>query len=151
MSFNFLVTYNYKSTTYKSWKPLKVLNKWANRHTYLPLDLVRIALGVFLFLKGMYFMTHSEMLAQLFIPFQNMVGGILISFGLLTRWAILLQLPILIGAVIINFVGEMNTTNLILALSTLLICAFFLVYESGKNSSYYYFKTQKLIATNYRF
>jgi len=25
---------------------VKTLNKWANRHTYLPLDLLRIALGV---------------------------------------------------------------------------------------------------------
>ncbi len=137
---------------------IKTLNKWANRHTYFPIDLIRVALGAFLFLKGLDFMTHSEMLAQLFKPFQNMagsmiaihyivpahfIGGILIFFGLLTRWSILAQLPILIGAVVINFVGEMNSSNLILAIITLFICGFFLVYGSGKNSLDYYFKMQK--------
>ncbi|MEN3324178.1 DoxX family protein [Mariniflexile soesokkakense] len=137
---------------------IKTLNKWANGHTYLPLDLLRIALGVFLFIKGISFMSDSMMLIQLFKPMENMVGGmiavhyvapahfiggILIAFGLLTRWAIIAQLPILIGAIIINFVGEMNTGNLILAIATLLICSFFLLYGSGKNSLDYYFKMQQ--------
>ena len=137
---------------------IKTLNKWANAHTYLPLDLLRIALGAFLFYKGVNFMSDSAMLMDLFKPMQNMaggmilvhyvapahfIGGILIGFGLLTRWAILAQLPILIGAVAINFVGEMNSGNLTLALITLLACAFFLVYGSGKHSLDYYFKMQK--------
>ncbi|WP_194767618.1 DoxX family protein [Tamlana sp. I1] len=137
---------------------IKSLNKWANAHTYLPLDLVRIALGVFLFIKGINFMANTEMLMQLFEPIQNFaggmiavhyvapahfIGGILIAFGLLTRWAIIAQLPILIGAILINFTGEMNTNNLILAISTLLVCTFFLVYGSGKRSADYYFKMQQ--------
>jgi uncharacterized membrane protein YphA (DoxX/SURF4 family) len=137
---------------------IKTLNKWANNHTFLPIDLLRIALGVFLFLKGIDFMANSAMLMELFKPMQNMaggmimvhyvapahfIGGMLIAFGLLTRWAILAQLPILIGAIIINFVGEMNSSNLTLALITLLICAFFLVYGSGKRSLDYYFKMQQ--------
>ncbi|GAA4898474.1 DoxX family protein [Flaviramulus aquimarinus] len=139
-------------------KTIKTLNKWANAHTYLPLDLVRVALGVFLFIKGINFMGNSEMLMELFKPIQNMaggmlvihyvapahfIGGILIATGLLTRWAILAQLPILIGAIIINFVGDMNSNNLILALITLLACLFFLLYGSGKNSLDYYFKMQQ--------
>lgn len=137
---------------------IKTLNKWANAHTYIPLDLVRVALGVFLFFKGINFMANTEMLMQLFEPIQNMaggmlvahyvapahfIGGILITFGLLTRWAILAQLPILIGAIIINFAGEMHTNNLILALVTLLVCGFFLIYGSGKHSADYYFKMQQ--------
>ncbi|WP_248723056.1 DoxX family protein [Seonamhaeicola sp. ML3] len=137
---------------------IKVLNKWANRHTYLPLDLIRVALGIFLFIKGVDFMANSEMLAQLLKPFQNMagsmmiihyvapahfIGGILIATGLLTRWAIVAQLPILIGAVVLNFVGDMNTPNLITAICTLLVCGFFLIYGSGKHSLDYYFGMQK--------
>ncbi|MCF7560071.1 DoxX family protein [Sabulilitoribacter multivorans] len=137
---------------------IKSLNKWANKHTYLPLDLLRIALGVFLFLKGIDFMSNSAMLVELFKPMQNMaggmimvhyvapahfIGGILIGFGLLTRWAIIAQLPILIGAIAINFVGEMSSSNLILATITLLACVFFLVYGSGKRSLDYYFKMQQ--------
>lgn len=137
---------------------IKSLNKWANSHTYIPLDLLRVALGMFLFMKGISFMSDSEMLVSLFKPMQNMaggmimvhyvapahfLGGILIAFGLLTRWTIIAQIPILIGAVLINFVGEMNTNNLVLAITTLLVCSFFLLYGSGKHSLDYYFKMQK--------
>ena len=137
---------------------IKILNKWANAHTYLPIDLIRIALGVFLFIKSISFMGNTEMLMSLFKPIENMTGGmiiihfvapahfigsILIATGLLTRWAILVQLPILIGAILINFVGEMNSINLLIALITLLTCVFFLLYGSGKNSLDYYFKMQQ--------
>jgi len=137
---------------------VKTLNKWANRHTYLPLDLLRIALGVFLFIKGLHFMGNTQMLIDLIKPIQNfagsilaihyvapahLIGGLLIVFGLLTRWAIGAQLPIIIGAVIINFVGDMNTSNLLISVAVLLLCIFFFLYGSGKNSADYYLKMQQ--------
>lgn len=137
---------------------IKTLNKWANGHSYLPLDLIRISLGVFLFIKGINFMGDSVMLMQLFKPMENLaggmviihyvapahfLGGMLIAFGLLTRWAIIAQIPILIGAIAINFVGEMNNYNLMLASITFIICVFFLLYGSGKHSLDYYFKMQQ--------
>ncbi|PQB04087.1 DoxX family protein [Aureitalea marina] len=137
---------------------IKSLNKWANAHTYYPLDLLRVALGVFLFIKGIDFMGNTGMLLKLFEPLQSVagemavihyiapahfVGGILIAFGLLTRWAIVAQLPILIGAVAINFVGEMNQTNLILSGVALILSLFFLVYGSGKHSVDKYLRMQK--------
>ena len=137
---------------------IKLLNKWANAHTYLPIDLLRVALGVFLFIKGGNFMSNSEMLMDLFKPLHSMaggmlivhyvapahfIGGTLIAFGLLTRWAILAQIPILIGAIVINFVGEMITNNLILAIITLLVSIFFIFYGSGRHSADYYLKMQQ--------
>jgi uncharacterized membrane protein YphA (DoxX/SURF4 family) len=137
---------------------VKELNKWANTHTYLPIDLLRMALGIFLFMKGIFFITNIQYLADLISPIDkigggmflihyiapaHMVGGIMIFFGLLTRWAIIAQLPVLIAAVIINFMGEMHSQNLFLALVTLTICVFFLFYGSGKHSADYYFKMQK--------
>ncbi|TRZ45398.1 DoxX family protein [Robertkochia solimangrovi] len=137
---------------------VKNLNKWANAHTYYPLDLLRIALGVFLFIQGTKFLANSQYLVDLIKPMQNMagsmmmihyvapahlVGGILIAFGLLTRWSVIAQLPILLGAVIINFTGEMHTGNLIMASLTLVVCIFFLFYGSGKHSADYYFKMQQ--------
>jgi len=134
---------------------VKELNKWANAHTYFTLDLVRIALGVFLFVKGVHFITNIPYLVDLISPIDNigggmflihyitpahMIGGIMIAFGLLTRWAIIAQLPILIGAILVNFMGEMHTESLLLAIATLAVCLFFLVYGSGKNSADYYFK-----------
>ena len=137
---------------------VKTLNKWANAHTYLSIDLVRIALGVFLFMKGVEFITNIQYLVDLISPIDkigggmflihyiapaHMIGGIMIVFGLLTRWAIIAQLPILMGAVVVNFMGEMQSQNLILAILTLAVCIFFLFYGSGKNSADYYFKMQR--------
>ncbi|PRZ27792.1 MULTISPECIES: DoxX family protein [Flavobacterium] len=137
---------------------VKELNKWANSHTYFTLDLVRIALGVFLFVKGITFITNIQYLADLISPIDkigggmfmvhyiapaHMIGGIMIVFGLLTRWAIIAQLPILIGAIIVNFMGEMHSQNLLLAIAVLAVCVFFLFYGSGKHSADYYFKMQK--------
>jgi putative oxidoreductase len=137
---------------------VKTLNKWANRHTSYPVDLLRIALGVFLFIKGTTFVTGSQDVADNFSALSNftggmfiftyvaaahIMGGIMIAFGLLTRWAIWAQLPILIGAVAISFIGGFNLQNLILSFVTLVICVFFLIYGSGKHSADYYFKMQK--------
>jgi putative oxidoreductase len=137
---------------------VKSLNKWANGHTYLPVDLLRMALGVFLFMKGMYFVSNIQYLVDLISPIDrigggmfllhyiapaHLVGGILIFFGLLTRWAIIAQLPILICAVIINFMGHMHHQNLLLAIMTLAVCVAFLIYGSGKNSADYFFKMEK--------
>ncbi|MBU2906315.1 DoxX family protein [Arenibacter algicola] len=137
---------------------IKSLNKWANAHTYYPLDLLRVALGVFLFMKGVDFMSNHQQMAEIIKPFQDIpggmlimhyvapahfVGGFLLVIGLLTRWAVVTQLPILIGAVLVNFLGEMNARNLVLASITLLLCVFFMFYGSGKHSTDYYLKMQK--------
>lgn len=139
---------------------VKTLNKWANAHTYLSVDLLRMALGIFLFIKGITFITNIQYLVELISPIDktegmygmfivhyiasaHFLGGILIFFGLLTRWAIIAQLPILLGAVVINFMGEMHSENLLQALIVLGFCIFFAFYGSGKNSADYYFKMQK--------
>lgn len=137
---------------------IKSLNKWANAHSYYPIDLLRIALGILLFYQGVYFMSNLPILLELYEPIKpligdvwivhyiapaHFVGGFLIVFGLLTRWAIVAQLPILIGAVLINFIGEMDVRNFILAASVLLVCIFFLFYGSGKHSVDKYLKMQQ--------
>ena len=137
---------------------IKSLNKWANRHTYLPLDLLSIAFGVFLFIQGINFMGNSGMLLELIKPLQSIVGemavihyvapahfvgGLLIAFGLLTRWAAIAQLPVLIGAVLINIVGEMQIGNFILSTVAFILCIFFIIYGSGKHSMDYRLKMER--------
>ncbi len=137
---------------------IKSLNKWANAHSYYFIDLLRVALGAFLFYKGIFFMNNLHHLLDLYEPINSLagdvllvhyiapahfVGGVMIVFGLLTRWAILAQLPLLIGAVLINFFGEMNTANLLLSNIVLLLCVFFLLYGSGKHSVDKYLKMQQ--------
>jgi len=137
---------------------IKRLNKWANKHSYWPLDFLRVVFGVLMFSKGLQFMGNTKILIDLIGPIQNMagsmlavhyvtpahlIGGILIIFGLLTRWAVVAQLPIVLGAVIINFVGEMDGFNLVLSLIALALSIFFFFYGSGKRSADYYLKMQQ--------
>ncbi len=134
---------------------IKSLNKWANAHTYYSLDILRIALGVFFFIKGLQFISQSQIFMELFKPLRDfggimivihyvapahLVGGLMIVFGLLTRWALIAQLPILLGAILINFIGVMNPGNLIIAIAILLLTCFFIIYGSGKHSADYYLK-----------
>ncbi|MBA4744335.1 MAG: DoxX family protein [Muricauda sp.] len=137
---------------------IKSLNKWANARTYLLLDLIRVMLGIIFFVKGIEFMTNFTEMERMARPFEGVpggmfilhyiapahfVGGILIVVGLLTRWACIAQLPILLGAVLTNFLGEMDTNNLMLATIVLLATLFFIVYGSGKHSVDYYLKMQQ--------
>ena len=134
---------------------IRSLNKWANAHTYYSLDLLRVALGIFFFFKGVEFISQTHMLTELIAPLRgyggsmlavhyvapaHLVGGILIAVGLLTRWALLVQVPILIGAILINFAGTMVWENLVLAVISLFITTFFIFYGSGKHSVDYALK-----------
>jgi putative oxidoreductase len=138
-------------------KVIKKLNKWANSHAYYPIDILRIFLGVFLISKGIYFIRNSSYLTELLSGFDgylimmlsthylgvfHFVGGIMIVFGLLTRLAVAVQLPILIGAVAINFIGVMNSQNLLEASIVLLVSLFFLFFGSGKHSMDFDLKMQ---------
>ncbi len=137
---------------------IKGLNKWANAHSYNSLYFLRVILGAFLIYKGASFITNNRAFEDLIAPLTNflggmlsfhyiaaahIMGGIMIIFGLLTRWAIIAQLPILFGAVIINFIGDINVLNLLLSTVTLAVSLFFLFYGGGKNSADYYFKMEK--------
>jgi uncharacterized membrane protein YphA (DoxX/SURF4 family) len=137
---------------------IKAWNKWANAHTYYGLDMIRAALGFFLILKGVDFMSDAGAMALVMDPFRELpgsmmiihyvaaahfVGGFFIIIGLLTRWSVVLQMPILIGAILTNFLGVMIVSNLIQALVVFLVCAFFIFYGSGKHSLDYYLKMQK--------
>ena len=137
---------------------VKKLNKWANAHTYYGIDLLRILVGIFLIWKGISFITNTEyyeyyaeplkklgggMVILHYVVAANIVGGIMLIFGLLSRWVIFAQLPILLGAILINFIGKMDFYNLVLSFSLFAICLFFLMYGSGKHSADYYFKMQQ--------
>jgi putative oxidoreductase len=131
------------------------MNKWANAHTSIVLDLFRIALGVLLFWKGLEFAGQTDALVKLiqpedpipatmifahYIAMAHLTGGVLVAFGMITRLALLFQLPILIGAVIINITADLGTWNLVLAVLGLVGGLFFFVIGSGKHSVDYNLK-----------
>lgn len=137
-------------------KTVVKLNKWANAHTNFAIDALRIATGLFLVYKGIQFATQTQYLVDIlgpmgkslgaslilvhYVAMTHLCGGLLIALGLLTRISLLVQLPILIGAVIVNFVGVMDVSNLIQALLVLTSALFFVFYGSGKHSMDYSLK-----------
>ncbi len=136
-------------------KIVEKLNKWANSRTNIGIDALRIGLGVFLFFKGIQFANDTDFLVNLinahnpemasmfiahYITMTHFAGGILIAFGLLTRLSVIIQLPLLVGAVLVNFVGDMDPGTMLQAAFALSLALFFLAYGSGKHSVDYVLK-----------
>mgnify|MGYP006284405707 CR=1 FL=1 len=92
----------------------RTLVDWINEHRAVALDLVRMYLGVGLFIRGLLFAYESQGVGVLvdlsefslasaalahYVTFAHLVGGLMLAAGLLTRIAALIQIPILAGAV----------------------------------------------------
>ncbi|WP_205503299.1 DoxX family protein [Rufibacter psychrotolerans] len=90
------------------------VDKWQRKHHPMVYDIGRAVLGLFIFYKGVTFISDTSGLAQIlensqfqfvalglahYVAFAHLVGGPLIAMGLITRVAIGFQLPILFGAV----------------------------------------------------
>ena len=97
------------------------IENWGDTHHPVVWDVVRIALGIFLFMKGMAFMENTADLRSIieaqdtiifppsaimalvyYVTFAHMVGGIMIALGILTRFSSIIQIPIVLGAVFVN-------------------------------------------------
>jgi uncharacterized membrane protein YphA (DoxX/SURF4 family) len=92
---------------------MKLFNKiveWFNSNHDLAYSLIRIILGVALFVRGLILLSNPAAISDLagqnklywwysYITIIHIVAGLLLTFGLLTRIAALLQIPILVGAV----------------------------------------------------
>jgi putative oxidoreductase len=125
------------------------LETYGESHHPAWLDGLRIVLGLVIFFKGIVFISDTAALTQMlqnskfpwmsfglahYIAFAHLVGGILILLGLKTRIAILFQIPILLGAVILVnaprglFTGN---TELFFSLLVLALLIFFFFWGSG--------------------
>jgi|AntRauTorcE11898_2_1112593.scaffolds.fasta_scaffold02392_5 uncharacterized membrane protein YphA (DoxX/SURF4 family) len=129
-----------ESSNQKSWLV-------SNRH--YAIEFLRIFLGGLLFIKGYFFIENineiyglieenmqiSSFIVAHYVAFAHLVGGLMLAFGLFTRLAALVQLPVLIGAVFF-----IDTRDAMLAtgsqfeysLMVLVLLLVFLVYGGGK-------------------
>jgi uncharacterized membrane protein YphA (DoxX/SURF4 family) len=116
------------------------------------MDGLRILLGLFLFVKGISFLNNSSDVfyllsqqeslehlkkASLFFSVFHIIGGLMIAFGFLTRFALLIQIPILIGAVfIVNTQNGLTLDNVELWVSAavLALMLFFMIVGPGRYS-----------------
>jgi len=81
-----------------------------------------------------------------YITFAHLFGGAFIMLGLLTRFAVFLQLPILIGAVYYNITPNAFGTGgeLLLSIVVLVLLIYVLLYGSGPISMDDYLKKHLL-------
>lgn len=130
------------------------IEDWGNSHRPGFLDIFRIALGIFITYKGFSFLANIETLELTmqgmnmsllgvtiahYVVFAHVLCGPLIAFGLLTRIMCALQLPILIGAVVLvnfpkGFLSVGNHMELEISLIVLGGLLVFIVFGAGKFS-----------------
>ena len=127
------------------------LEYWGDHHHPKWIDIIRIGLGLFLCYKGIDFLANMSALPNLlsnkmsfgsfsimllanFIAFAHLLGGFMLVLGLLTRFACILQIPILIGAIVLNnSSGNIFRpfSELNLAILVLLLLVYFLIVGNG--------------------
>jgi putative oxidoreductase len=127
------------------------IEQWGDAHHPKVFDLVRIALGIFLLLKGLAFMNNTAYLKELienqqavhfspdilmaavyYVTFAHLVGGTLIMLGTLTRFACIIQIPIVLAAVFLAGVFQEPINSMLWpSLVALILLALFTVIGSG--------------------
>lgn len=126
---------------------------WGEKNRDLGLEVIRIYLGVGLFMKGVYFAGHTGAVVSMLDASQidvagvalahlvagvHLVCGALVAVGLLTRIAAWAQVPILLGAVLLVHLREGlfgSSQNLEFALLVLMLLVLFGVTGGGRWSA----------------
>jgi uncharacterized membrane protein YphA (DoxX/SURF4 family) len=130
-------------------KAMDRLTSWSDAHHPKWLDILRILLGVVLFLKGLHFISDKAMTQQIlldnnfdfvsvlvlhYVIIFQMAHSVLITVGLITRIAAAAQFPIVLGAVIlVATTGSFAPlgSDLWLAVILLFLLVFFFIYGPG--------------------
>jgi uncharacterized membrane protein YphA (DoxX/SURF4 family) len=130
------------------------LEKWGDSHHPKWLDFVRIAAGLIIMLKGIQFINNMKPLTEIMakngflgsaglgiavhiVVFANLLGGAMILFGLLTRVACMVLIPVVLGAIfLVNLpAGALQgNSELLLSVIILFLLVLFAIEGSGKLS-----------------
>ena len=134
-------------------KPFDAITNWADAHHPKWLDVLRFLLGVILFFKGLTFILDRDLTLQVlhdnnfeFLPLLivhyviifQMAHSLLITVGLVTRWAAAAQIPIVAGAIYLiatNATFQPLGSDLWLAVLLLFLLGFFFIYGAGPFSA----------------
>ncbi|MDP2415677.1 DoxX family protein [Daejeonella sp.] len=127
------------------------IEHWGDVHHAKWLDSIRIVLGLLILSKGLAFISDTEAQKDWIIQnsvfgfsglmalavvhtvaFAHLVGGVLITLGLVTRFAAVIQIPILLGAVFfVNLTKGFSQLNSELWLSVLVLMLLILFWIVG--------------------
>ena len=138
---------------------LHKIDVWSEKHHPLWLDFFRVLLGTVLVWQAIYFIVNKSAIVQIVDQYGfgfytmtaahaiigiHLVGGLLIFFGLLTRFAAAVQLPVLLCNIIFivipnGFMSIKSEAELTLIVFALVIL--FLFEGSGHYSLDNYLKT----------
>jgi putative oxidoreductase len=130
---------------------LQRFEHWGDAHHPKWLDLIRIVLGAFLFYKGIDFLQNSSTITgplstktsfgnfsiivlTHYVVFAHILGGIMLVLGFFTRFACLIQIPIMIGAIFfISFASDILKpyNELFISIIILLLLFYFMVVGNG--------------------
>jgi len=144
---------NVRSSLYPRENPFTVMSTyrnlvdWIGKHREVGLDIVRMYLGVGLFVRGILFISASQGIATLvdlstfsvasaalahYVTFAHLVGGVLLAAGLFTRLSALIQIPVLGGAVFLVHLQEgLLSANQSLEFSALVLFLLVVVFVFG--------------------
>jgi uncharacterized membrane protein YphA (DoxX/SURF4 family) len=139
----------------------QTITEWCSENKDVLWDLLRIYLGFALVVKGFVYILSWRSLVVLMesagVPFAghglsevvalaHIAGGLMLAFGLLTRWGAMIQIPNLAGAVLFVhgknglFTEQQTLEFSVLVLALLVMFAFG---GAGRLSIDYYFSTAR--------
>ena len=139
---------------------MKIFNEileWLNTNHDLAYSIIRIFLGAALFVRGIILLSNPAAISKLaglnnlywwfsYITIIHIVAGLLLSVGLLTRIAALLQIPILAGAVFFIHLHQglmSGEQSLELSVLVLVLLILYFIFGSGTMSLDHFFVVRK--------
>ena len=131
---------------------------WLNKNTNVAYSLIRIFLGVALFIRGIILASDPAVITTLagedkiywwysYITIAHLIGGLSLALGLLTRLGSLLQIPVLFGAVFLVHLKQGLLSvgqSLELSVLVLVLLIIYFVFGSGAISVDNSLKKKKL-------
>lgn len=142
------------------------LDEWSRKHHPKWMVVLRVGLGLSLFIKGIQFIQDTPLIGKIIsgsplqnftwlnttIPWLHLLCGVMIIIGLFTRLTTLIQIPILIGAVIfINSKKDMvfGESDLLFTIIILILLIVFFILGGGPISWDSRLKKEKKNPTQY--
>lgn len=141
------------------------VERWGDLHHAKWLDAVRVVLGLIILSKGIEFAAQvgsqqgllfpknsfgfsglASMVIIHIVALAHLVGGVMITMGLITRLAVVIQIPILVGAILfVNLTQGFTFFNseLWLSVIVLMLLVLFWVVGSGPYSADHYIQADE--------